>query len=134
MYGSVQIKILEGANDWSVLLEERVKDGCKHEVTCECEWLKGRRWTATSPLEVFHNGKWVQCSQLKIVKQKFLKSAIGLIPSHGYSGRDNHSKESIEWLKWLEKEWSDEGKPILIQHARNKGEKIITPVRERQRV
>ena len=26
----------------------------------------------------------------------------------------------------MEKEWSDEGKPILIQHARNKGEKIIT--------
>ena len=112
--------------EWSVLLEERVQNGCKHEVTCECEWLTGRRWTATSPLEVFHNGEWVDSSQLKIVKEKFVKSAIGLIPCHGYSGRDNHSKESIEWIKWVEKEWCDEGKPIVIQHARNKGEKIIT--------
>ena len=112
--------------DWSVLVQEEVKNGCKHESSCECNWLEGRRWTATSPLEVLYKGEWVHCSQLKIVKEKFVKSPLGLIPSHGYSGRDNHSKESIEWIKWIEKEWNDEGKPIRIQHARNKGEKSIT--------
>ena len=108
------------------MIEEEVNSECKHECSCQCNWLEGRRWTATNPLEVLYKGKWVPSSQLKIVKEKFVKSPLGLIPSHGYSGRDNHSKESIEWIKWVEKQWNDEGKAITIQHARNKGEKSIT--------
>ena len=60
------------------------------------------------------------------MKEKFVKSPIGLIPQHGYSGKDNHSIESLEWLALVEKAWHSQGKKITIQHARNKGEKVIT--------
>ena len=60
------------------------------------------------------------------MKEKFVKSPIGLIPQHGYSGKDNHSKESLEWLSLVEKAWHSQGKKLTIQHARNNWEKVIT--------
>ena len=42
--------------DWSVLIEEEMKSECKHECSCQCNWLEGRRWSATSPLEVLYKG------------------------------------------------------------------------------
>ena len=43
---------------------------------------------------------------------------------NGYSG-DKHSKESIEWLAVLQREWSLMGKEINIQHARSCNEEKI---------
>ena len=61
-----------------------------------------------------------------MVKKKFVSSPIGLIPTHGYSGKDNHSKKSLEWLALLEKQFQNEGKLIRIQHARHQlGEKVL---------
>ena len=72
-------------------------------------------------------GKWEPRSKFNIIKEKFVKSPIGLVPTHGYGCKDSHSKESIEWLSFLQKQWLDKGKPIAIQHARTgTGEKIIT--------
>ena len=71
------------------------------------------------------NGEWVSSSKLKIHK-KFINSPIGIIPANSYSG-DRHSKESLEWLAVLEKQWSQQGKVIQIHHARStEGEKIAT--------
>ena len=98
---------------------------CKHEWNCECEWLQGRERTGDDEVEVFYQDKWVPRSILSVVKAKFVKSPIGIIPPHGYSGRDNHSIESLEWLVTLEKCLNERGKKIQIQHARNGGEKVV---------
>ena len=112
---------------WSVLLKEKSKEDCKHDKNCVCEWIEARKIDASSPLEVLWKGKWEPRSKFNIIKEKFVKSAIGLVPTHGYGCKDSHSKESIEWLSLLQKQWLDKGKPIDIQHARTgAGEKIIT--------
>ena len=43
--------------DWSVLVQEEAKNGCKHESSCQCNWLEAWRWTATSPLEILYKGE-----------------------------------------------------------------------------
>ena len=112
---------------WSVLIKENCVEDCKHEKDCVCTWIEGRIVDSSSPLEVWWNGKWEPRSKFTIVKEKFVKSPIGLPPVHGYGCKDNHSKESMEWLCVLQKEWIEKGKFIDIQHARStEGEKIIT--------
>ena len=87
--------------------------------------MKGRKLDHSSQVEVLCQGKWVPTHN--IVKQKFVSSPIGLIPVHGYAGKDNHSVDSLEWLHLLEKQWNSEGKAIHIQHARSEeGEKVIS--------
>lgn len=48
---------------------------------------------------------WTQISKLggklKVGQTKFKKSKIGMVPTEGYSKRDNYSKASIQWLEWL---------------------------------
>ena len=112
---------------WSVLIKEDSKHDCEHNKNCVCEWVEARKIDASSPLEVMWKGKWEPRSKFNIIKEKFVKSPIGLVPTHGYGCKDSHSKESIEWLSLLQKQWLDKGKPIAIQHARSgAGEKIIT--------
>ena len=56
----------------------------------------------------------------------FVSSPIGLIPSQGYSNVDNHSKQSLQWLSIVEKNFNDSGHCIKIQHARTvHGEKFV---------
>ena len=113
---------------YAILLEEGVVGNCSHKDDCKCQWLEGRRINATSPMQVLYNGEWIdliKCNSKKVA-EKFIKTPIALIPCHGYAGRDNHSKDSIEWLTLLEKNWNDNGRNIEIQHARSqKGEKVI---------
>ena len=113
--------------EWLVLIKEKamLHPNCKHEWNCECEWLQGRKRTGDDEVEVSYQDKWVPRSTLSVVKAKFVKSPIGIIPPHGYSGRDNHSIESLEWLLTLEKCSNERGKKIQIQHARNGGEKVV---------
>ena len=127
---SVCLGIFRGkflTEEWSVLIKEKamLHPNCKHEWNCECEWLQGRKRTGDDEVEVFYQDKWVPKSTLSVVKAKFVKSPIGIIPPHGYSGRDNHSIESLEWLLTLEKCSNERGKKIQIQHARNGGEKVV---------
>lgn len=112
---------------WAVLTEEEIKahPTCRHDWKCQCKWLEGRKLNGDSDLEILYKEMWVPKSTLKIVKEKFVKSAIGLIPPHGYAGKENHSKESMEWIFTLEKKYKDNGIDISIQHARNGGEKIV---------
>ena len=113
---------------WSILSEEEAQKhpNCSHEWDCSCIWLEGRKLNGFQEIEVLLNGEWVSSSTLKIHKKKFVKSPIGIVPTNSYSG-DRHSRESLEWLAVLEKEWSQQGKTIKIQHARStEGEKIVT--------
>ena len=112
---------------WSVLIKEKCVENCKYEKDCVCEWIEARMVDSATPLEVLWNGKWEPRSKFTIIKEKFVKSPIGLPPVHGYGCKDNNSKESIEWVCVLQQKWADEGKLIHIQHARSpEGEKIIT--------
>ena len=112
---------------WSVLLQEKCVATCTHDANCVCEWIEGRVVDSSSPLEVLWNGKWEPRSKFTIIREEFVKSPIGLAPLHGYGSKDSHSKESIEWLAVLQKEFAGKGKLIEIQHARSpEGEKVIT--------
>ena len=112
---------------WSVLIKDKCKENCKHDRNCVCEWIEGRKLDASSPLEILWEGKWEPRSKFNVIKEKFEKSPIGLIPVHGYGSKDTQSKESIEWMSLLQHQWINKGKPISIQHARTPlGEKVIT--------
>ena len=111
---------------WLVLRKDNAEDLCTHDHKCECEWTLGRQVTGDSSIEIFQEGKWVTINKSEIENQKFLKSPIGLIPTHEYRGGENHSKESIEWLHVLEKKIQAHKPGVQIQHARNGGEKIVS--------
>ena len=113
---------------WAILTttEAQRNPNCDHLLTCNCEWLEGRKLTGDSEIEVLIDGVWIDCKRLSIHKKKFVKSPVGLVPPHGYSGSDNHSKEAMQWLYSLEQEYRQNGENITIQHARSdKGEKAI---------
>ena len=40
-------------------------------------------------------------------KRKFVKLPIGLITCIVYSGSDKHSLETLQWLSFLQKQWTD---------------------------
>ena len=109
---------------WSILTTDKAQENCSHDSKCKCEWMEGRKIDNSSQFEVLCEGKWVPTHN--IVKKNFVSSPIGLIPVHGYAGKDNHSVDSMEWLYLLEKQLNSEGKGIQIQHARSEeGEKVI---------
>ena len=111
------------SEEWKVLLESNILQGCLHQNECVCKWHKARKVNAHADLEIFIDDIWQNECHLKISKRKFVKSPIALIPPNGYAGKDNHSKESIQWLSHLEKRIKEGGKDINIQHARTtKGE------------
>ena len=109
---------------WSILTTDKAQEKCSHDSKCECEWVEARKLDYSSPCEVFCESKWKPV--YNIVKEKFVSSPIGLVPVHGYAGKDNHSVESMEWLYLLERELQSVEKSVQIQHTRSKeGEKII---------
>ena len=113
--------------NWSVLTDKNAQPQCSHDIQCHCTWLQARKMHISAPLEIWFEGQWLPETAFHIVKKKIVSSPIGLIPTHGYSGKDNHSKESLEWLALLEKQFQNEGKLNKIQHARHPlGEKSIT--------
>lgn len=72
----------------------------------------------------FKSGQWTldgDCiSAEDIVEKTFLSSSIAQIPAQGYVRNSNHSGKSIAWLEWEARKLGRE-----LQHARNRGEKII---------
>ena len=114
---SVCMRIFRGkflTETWAVLLTENSKKGCTHGKDCTCEWTEARKVDNSSPLEIQWKGEWEPRTNFNIMKEKFVKSAIGLIPVHGYSCKDNHSKESIEWLSLIQSEWTNKGKILKL--------------------
>ena len=123
--GVFRSKFLE--ETWLVLTKEEAdkNPSCNHDTSCKCSWLSARKLNGFSELEVLINTEWVDVTKIDVVKRKFLNSPIGIIPQGGYSG-DRHSKNSIEWLMFLENKKNAEGKKIKIQHARtDEGEKVV---------
>ena len=84
---------------WSILTTDKAQENCSHDSKCKCEWMEGRKIDNTSQFEVLCEGKWIPTHN--IVKKNFVSSPIGLIPVHGYAGKDNHSVDSMEWLYLL---------------------------------
>ena len=113
MYGNIQSQIL--TEKWSILTTDKAQENCSHDSKCKCEWKERRKIDNSSQFEVLCEGKWVLTHN--IVKKNFVSSPIGLIPVHGYAGKDNHSVDSMEWLYLLEKQLNSEGNCIQIQHA-----------------
>ena len=112
--------------NWRVLTKGNENPFCVHNTLCKCVWIKARKMNADASLEIFLDEIWVSANTVEIVESEFVNSPIGLIPPHGYAGRDNHSKEAIEWLKVVEREYTSNGKKITIQTARCQlGEKRI---------
>nr|XP_034315847.1 uncharacterized protein LOC117685524 [Crassostrea gigas] len=58
---------------------------------------------------------------VQIGKRQF-ESPIAVVPSQGYTKRDNYSKVSIQWLEWLMEKSRQRGNSIHISHALNGGE------------
>lgn len=113
MYGDFQVSFLEGQEQ-----NPKTKDG---ETDCyDIEYLKG--------LEVVNiEGSLVSVIDLKNdenvhVGKRDFKSPIAVVPSQGYTKRDNYSKISIQWLEWLMEKSRQRGNPIRISHALNGGE------------
>ena len=113
---------------WKVLTVDEAKRNmsCHHEYNCTCKWLESRKENADAYLQVWHEGSWVSADTLNIARMKFISSPIGLIPPHGYAGSDNHSKEAMEWLHVVERDFRNKGDKIEIISARSQsGEKRI---------
>ena len=113
---------------WKVLtLQEHLKNNqCHHEWNCHCNWLEGRKINASAPLEILIDGEWKNSDNFNIKKTAFVSSPIALIPPHGYNNFDNHSKQSLQWLAIIERNYINQGNAIEIQHARSqKGEKVV---------
>jgi len=72
----------------------------------------------------FKSGQWsldgIRISEDNITSKKFLSSSIAQVPAQGYVRNSNHSAKSIAWLEWESSKLGRE-----IQHARNRGEKLI---------
>ena len=115
---------------YSLLFESNALDVCSHKSDCQCPKVIGLKSNSEASMKVLQNGIWKEKNEIndlgEILTCKFLSSPIAVIPTSGYSGKDNHSKECIEWLYSLEKKLQDDGKNISIQHARSQdGEKSI---------
>ena len=82
--------------NWSVFTDKNAQPQCCHDIQCHCTWLQARKMHTSAPLEIWFEGQWLPETAFHIVKKKFVSSPIGLISTHGYSGKDNHSKESLE--------------------------------------
>jgi G:T-mismatch repair DNA endonuclease (very short patch repair protein) len=84
---------------WSVLLPQHADKFCNHQWNCTCKWSVGRKVAGDNPVEVLlDDGLWSSTENVPIVKEKFIKSPIGLIPIHGYARRDNFSMQAMEWI------------------------------------
>ena len=103
--GVFKTKYLE--EEWRVKLNE------------DQEWIRARYINGN--LEIWKEDRWIKEGELKdkINQKQFIKSPIAQVPPKGY--QENYSKASIEWL-----EWRSHQEGILIQHALNGGEVIIS--------
>ena len=73
------------------------------------------------------NDSWTSLVDLKKdesvqIGKRLFQSPIAVVPSQGYTKRENHSKISIQWLEWLMEKSRHRGNPVSISHALNGGE------------
>jgi hypothetical protein len=105
--------------DWLVTLQD--EHGVKKEGWFEAK-VRGAKW------KVLLDNQWqdIHNTTYTIDAKKFVKSPIAQVPSNGYTGRDQYSKVSIEWLEWLALQ-----KGVHIHHALNGGEFKVPGTRYR---
>ena len=83
-----------------------------HSWACKCIWTYARKTDGDAPLGILSLlGDWMVPKEESMVMCHFVKSSITLVPPHGYAQRDNYSKQSILWMRHLEKE-----NKVKIQH------------------
>ena len=82
------------------------------------KWTNGILQDGILKIEV-EPGQWVTENKVKVLKKHFVSSPIAQIPIGGYVPRENYSKISIAWLKWIEHmKRTKENKPDYnIKHA-----------------
>lgn len=110
---------------WSVLLPEHADSTCDHEWSCHCTWTLARKVSGNADIEVCQHDIWSPISeqQQSVVKSKFVSSPIALPPPHGYSNKDNYSKQALQWLHVFKTQYKH---PISIQTAQHaEGEKKV---------
>ena len=114
---------------WLVLDQNCAREGCSHEWNCICTWTPACKANGDANITIQDNdGLWVPVNRDEVVKQKFISSPIALIPQHGYSRRDNFSKEAMGYIKWFEKCYRKQNNlfDFNIQHAKSPGgEKVV---------
>ena len=69
--------------NWSVLTDKSAQPQCSHDIQCHYTWLQARKMHTSAPLEIWFEGQWLPETAFHIVKKKFVRSPIGLIPTHG---------------------------------------------------
>ena len=97
----------------------------EHEITINDIHTNQTTWLPEKYVDgascILLNNHWIPLSKLdkhlKLRSRRFVKCPIGMVPPDGYSRRDNYSKSSIQWLKWIMTQ-----KRIHIRHALNGGE------------
>jgi len=92
-------------------------------VTPDKRVLEGRKLGAAA-IEIYDENRWITKTDYRdfeACKVRFREADMALTTPSGIAGSNiNHSAESIAWL-----EWEAHSRNIYIQHARNKGEKVL---------
>jgi hypothetical protein len=103
----------------------RTMYACEHYTieTPDSRILEGRK-VGAAPIEIYDDGHW-RCSTtyptFEHCSVKFKDADMALTTPSGIEGSNiNHSEASITWL-----EWEAHTRQLYIQHARNKGEKLL---------
>ncbi|XP_062620655.1 uncharacterized protein LOC134282247 [Saccostrea cucullata] len=97
---------------------EITKDG-------ECSWYDVHTLEGIEVINI--EDSWTSLIDLRKeeniqIGRRHFKSPIAVVPSQGYTKRDNYSKISIQWLEWLMEKSRQRGNPLSISHALNGGE------------
>lgn len=91
----------------------------------ECAWYAVRCNESIDGVCI--DGSWTALLDLKkdkdfLISRTKITSPIAVVPSNGYTCKDNFSKVSIQWLEWLMEKNKLKGIPLFIHHTLNGGE------------
>ena len=88
---------------WQILTKNNSESDCSHDVdSCLCKWKSV--WKKNTAQEIKED---VFLDDGKIVKERFVSSMIGLIPSTEYRPKDKYSLEAMSWLEETSEEIND---------------------------
>ena len=117
---------------WEILEKCNERFPCTHGYGCMCIWTEARKTHGDACLEIWDKAtsQWKRAPE-NICRKRFVSSPVGLPPPHGYSRRDNFSKQSMEWIKWFENQ-----NHVKVQHALSaEGEKhVVHSVRHGRKI
>ena len=101
--------------EWRVLIKEEDPSEGGNESE---KWVNGRAQDGVLLVEI-NPGEWIREDRVQVLRKKFISTPIAQIPLGGYAPRENYSKISITWLKWMEHLKRTQGNDPLhnIRHA-----------------